>query len=490
MPWKFNPFTGTFDFAEDVSGFARKDANETITGHWTFSHYVTFENNVTFSADAFFGDNTLHFKSSYTETIGGPTYYGDYSLYASGGYLYLSGTRDTGTPCFQFLNHVHIQNGLCVGGDLTFDDVTDKIAGIENQNLVDKTAGETITGLWQFDTFPRTPSSAPTSDYEVANKKYVDDNAVNDHSLLSNLNWSAAGHTFDTDLKLGAHYLYTGSSDQLKVGFDGNKHYTKNAKTYNIGEVFWQYDGSYYSSSSPYDTTFFKAYSGGQWGDIADIEFAWHKCTDDNYSGLKFPGGQIALKSWTVNTTGQVLFQSILGFKYKATYSGAGSTVFDFRDRNDLSIFSIYGAPSTPTANKMNCRCNIQPVNASESDKYTLGTSTQRWKYIYASQKVRAGVLAPEVKNLTSADSPYSADTYYSVILCDCSGGAITVNLPSAGEGYVYRIKKTDSSGNAVTVSPATGDTIEGASSASLSSQWDDIVLSYDNANNRWVRWN
>lgn len=50
--------------------------------------------------------------------------------------------------------------------------------GISNGNLVDKSASETISGLWAFGTnFPTTPSSNPTTDYQVTNKKYVDDNA-------------------------------------------------------------------------------------------------------------------------------------------------------------------------------------------------------------------------------------------------------------------------------------------------------------------------
>lgn len=37
---------------------------------------------------------------------------------------------------------------------------------------------ETITGVKTFSSFPVTPSSAPTTDYQVVNKKYVTDNAV------------------------------------------------------------------------------------------------------------------------------------------------------------------------------------------------------------------------------------------------------------------------------------------------------------------------
>lgn len=52
-----------------------------------------------------------------------------------------------------------------------------------------------------FTAMPTTPSSAPTSDYYVANKKYVDDTAgAPSHNSLSNLTWSAAGHTIDTNV--------------------------------------------------------------------------------------------------------------------------------------------------------------------------------------------------------------------------------------------------------------------------------------------------
>lgn len=44
-------------------------------------------------------------------------------------------------------------------------------------NFVSKTGNETIAGVKTFTSFPITPSSTPTTNYQVANKKYVDDNA-------------------------------------------------------------------------------------------------------------------------------------------------------------------------------------------------------------------------------------------------------------------------------------------------------------------------
>lgn len=85
----------------------------------------------------------------------------------------------------------------------------------------------------------------------------------------------------------------------------------------------------------------------------------------------------------------------------------------------------------------------------------------------------------PAVKSVTGA---YSASTLDSTILCDATAGAFTVTLPPAGglptnKGLVLRIKKIDSSVNAVTVDGSGAETIEGSASVSLSAQWDGVLL-------------
>ena len=42
--------------------------------------------------------------------------------------------------------------------------------------MVKTTGDQTVAGIKTFSSFPVTPSSAPTTDYQVANKKYVDNN--------------------------------------------------------------------------------------------------------------------------------------------------------------------------------------------------------------------------------------------------------------------------------------------------------------------------
>lgn len=69
----------------------------------------------------------------------------------------------------------------------------------------------------------------------------------------------------------------------------------------------------------------------------------------------------------------------------------------------------------------------------------------------------------------------YTATANDQVILVDCTGGAVTITLPAiatANRGKEYRIKKIDASGNAVTVARSGSDTIDGATSSSLTAQY------------------
>ena len=84
-----------------------------------------------------------------------------YQLYDTNGVLALD-IDNTGEATFQ--------DNLIVTGDLT----------VTGNNILDST-GNVMTFAAQvitFDNFPITPSAAPTTDYQVANKKYVDDNVI------------------------------------------------------------------------------------------------------------------------------------------------------------------------------------------------------------------------------------------------------------------------------------------------------------------------
>lgn len=91
-----------------------------------------------------------------------------------------------------------------------------------------------------------------------------------------------------------------------------------------------------------------------------------------------------------------------------------------------------------------------------------------------------------------NTDSPYTVLSTDDIILCNATSGAITVNLPTAVEitGKRYIIKKTDSSTNAITIDGNGTETIEGALTFLLKSQYAFVEIVSNNSNwivtNRW----
>jgi len=75
---------------------------------------------------------------------------------------------------------------------------------------------------------------------------------------------------------------------------------------------------------------------------------------------------------------------------------------------------------------------------------------------------------------VASVTTTYTATDLDSLILCDATAGAFTVTLPAVAgvSGKKLTIKKTDASGNAVTVDGNGAETIDGAATKSLASQY------------------
>lgn len=76
-----------------------------------------------------------------------------------------------------------------------------------------------------------------------------------------------------------------------------------------------------------------------------------------------------------------------------------------------------------------------------------------------------------------------------SIVRCGTGGGPYTVTLPATAdaEGRQVLIQKVDSDANAITVATAGSETIDGAASVSLASQWDKAMLVAD-GNDGWIR--
>ena len=68
------------------------------------------------------------------------------------------------------------------------------------------------------------------------------------------------------------------------------------------------------------------------------------------------------------------------------------------------------------------------------------------------------------------------------VLLADASGGAVTVTLPAAADvpGRHFTIKKTDGTGNTVTIDGAGAETIDGAATQVISTQYTALTIASD----------
>lgn len=94
-----------------------------------------------------------------------------------------------------------------------------------------------------------------------------------------------------------------------------------------------------------------------------------------------------------------------------------------------------------------------------------FSTALNKWRCMYG------GKRTPTVASPTTTYNATATDDY---ILANAAGGAFSVNLPAAtsSTGLVLTIKKIDASANAVTIDGNSSETIDGATTKALSSQY------------------
>lgn len=83
------------------------------------------------------------------------------------------------------------------------------------------------------------------------------------------------------------------------------------------------------------------------------------------------------------------------------------------------------------------------------------------------------------VQSCVNSGSPYTLDVNDCIVLCDCSDGAITLNLPDVSTllKQLLIVTKKDGTTNEVTITPNGTDTIDGYASATLADQDESIIL-------------
>lgn len=97
-------------------------------------------------------------------------------------------------------------------------------------------------------------------------------------------------------------------------------------------------------------------------------------------------------------------------------------------------------------------------------------------------------MVLPQVLSKVFGDSPYTvtaADGFDVLILCDATGGSMTIVPYSAvsNAGKRIRVKKTDTSANTVTIDPNGSQTIDGDTTRIIAGQYGEVTIESDGAN-------
>lgn len=83
------------------------------------------------------------------------------------------------------------------------------------------------------------------------------------------------------------------------------------------------------------------------------------------------------------------------------------------------------------------------------------------------------------VRAVTADDAANLSDD---LLVVDATAGAVTIALPAAAGafGAAFAVKKVDASGNAVTIDANGAETIDGAATVSISTQWETVRVVSD----------
>jgi len=111
----------------------------------------------------------------------------------------------------------------------------------------------------------------------------------------------------------------------------------------------------------------------------------------------------------------------------------------------------------------------------------TVGAGAAGDEPTYSGATTISPVVVPAVKTTS-----YTPTAIEKLVGYDATGGALAPVLPAAtGTGRSYTLFKVDASANAVTVTRAAADTINGATTKVLAAQWDSITVR-DYASGKW----
>lgn len=197
--------------------------------------------------------------------------------------------------------------------------------------------------------------------------------------------------------------------------------------------------------------------------------------------------------------TTQVISFAPTGFTIIADYNGGSSSwqiVQDSRRLNGAQEGALQYWNDT-TSTWTTTGTNLRYISGTNSLRLSSGSdvnaildedtmSSDSDTSLATQQSIKAYVdnsLASPALAVTTKTADYTVTNSDSVILCNASGTAITLDLPAASAGKTFYVKKTDSSSNTVTVDPDGSETVDGDATLIITQQYAAVTLISDGSN-------
>lgn len=197
--------------------------------------------------------------------------------------------------------------------------------------------------------------------------------------------------------------------------------------------------------------------------------------------------GNVNFTANTVSTSGTI--NALDSSKTYVRLTGSGVTINGITAGSNgqyLAISNVTGSSVTLTQ---------ASGSASAADRLSLANSVNAYIpnrggaiFIYDSTSTvwRLLNITTQFPIFQTKTTTYSALTTDDVILVSASGGSWTLSLPTAVgiQGKIYTIKRTDQTlANAVTIDPNGSETIDGASTKKLATQYESYQIISDGSN-------
>lgn len=107
----------------------------------------------------------------------------------------------------------------------------------------------------------------------------------------------------------------------------------------------------------------------------------------------------------------------------------------------------------------------MQPAPIKEKISDDGSFASRMWVHWFKLIQNALGTVAIETIRITNADSPYTITDTGINLVCNTSGGAITVNYPAGEQGILIRVVNVSSAGHSVTVNGSGAEKIKGSAS-------------------------